>query len=95
MSMFAFRDFAPRQSRPVGFFQSAESDNLMEAVQLANLWVKEHQVRIMNIETVVLPHATESLPELSSNNPWYQFIRVWYEFEERPHEEGELEEHKR
>lgn len=98
MSMFAFRDFAPRQSRPAGFFQSAESDNLMEAVQQANLWIKEHQVRVMNIETVVFPHLVEPRPEppsegghparISSANQWYQFIRVWYEFDERPREES-------
>lgn len=78
MNHFAFRDFAPKQNRPSGFFQSAEYDNLMEAVRQANLWVVDHQVRVVNIETVVIP-----------SPDWYQFIRVWYEFDERSTESSE------
>ena len=101
MSMFAFRDFAPRQTRPAGFFQSAESDNLMEAVQQANLWVKEHGVRVMNIETVVFPLMADHCPEQSgegglpvrllASSPCFQFIRVWYEFEECPRDKSREE----
>lgn len=95
MAMFAFRDFAPRQTRPAGFFQSAEYDNLMEAVRQANQWIKDHQVRVLNIETVVMPNVLEKGEEatadgsvatyegISHYNHWYQFIRVWYEFEEK------------
>jgi hypothetical protein len=72
MNHFAFRDFAPQRNRPSGFFQSAEYDNLMDAVHQANTWVTNHQVRVVNIETVVIP-----------SQDCYQFIRVWYEFEER------------
>ena len=84
MAHFAFRDFAPKQKRPVGFFQSAESDNLMEAVLQANLWVVDHKVKVLNIETVVLPNS------ISDSAPWYQFIRVWYEFEEQAPESEEI-----
>lgn len=80
---FAFRDFAPKQNRPSGFFQSAEHDNLMEAVQQANLWVAAHQVRVVNIETVVIP-----------SPDWQPFIRVWYEFEERSTVSSEIVEDK-
>ncbi|WP_395137889.1 hypothetical protein [Armatimonas sp.] len=89
MAHFAFRDFAPKQKRPAGFFQSAESDNLMEAVLQANLWVVDHKVRVMNIETVVLPNNQEN-ESISSSVPWYQFIRVWYAFEEKAPESEEI-----
>jgi hypothetical protein len=97
MTRFAFRDFAPKQKRPAGFFQSAEYDNLMDAVFQANHWVRDHNVKVLNIETVVLPNILEkeTTPEatmegsvatyegISHYNHWYQFIRIWYEFEEK------------
>jgi hypothetical protein len=104
MLHFAFRDFAPKQKRPSGFFQSAEYDNLMDAVIQANRWVVEHRVRVLNIETVVLPNILEkekakgkeatmegsvaTYEGISHYNHWYQFIRVWYEFEEQVTEGG-------
>jgi hypothetical protein len=102
MAHFAFRDFAPKQKRPAGFFQSAEFDNLMDAVLQANRWVVDHKVKVVNIETVVLPNILEKEKEpkeeatmggsvatyegISHYNHWYQFIRVWYEFEEKERE---------
>ncbi len=85
MNHFAFRDFAPKQNRPSGFFQSAEYDNLMEAVRYANQWVVDHEVEVVNIETVVFPyfHAQTATTEQAASQEWYQFIRVWYEFDNR------------
>ncbi|MBB6051643.1 hypothetical protein [Armatimonas rosea] len=110
MTHFAFRDFAPKQKRPAGFFQSAEFDNLMDAVLQANLWVRDHQVKVLNIETVVLPNILErekpvteeatmegsvaTYEGISHYNHWYQFIRVWYEFDEKPREPREQEKSK-
>ncbi len=61
----------------------------MEAVLQANLWVVDHKVRVMNIETVVLPNNQEN-ESISSSVPWYQFIRVWYAFEEKAPESEEI-----
>ena len=85
MNHFAFRDFAPKQNRPSGFFQSAEYDNLMDAVRQANQWVADHDVKVVNIETVVFPYFNELVATLEQapSYDWYQFIRVWYEFDER------------
>lgn len=105
MTHFAFRDFAPKQRRPSGFFQNAEYDNLLEAVREANLWVRDHRVQVVNIETVILPNILEKeRPEpnttegamatyegISHYNHWYQFIRVWYTFEEQPRKEESAE----
>lgn len=78
-----FKDFAPKmlESRLVGptIFESFE-----EAVEAATRWVVEHEINVVNIETVVLPNIYRedgtTDPELTTEATadWYQFVRVWY-----------------
>jgi len=95
--MIGFADFAPRMLEESGFFKSARYESFEAALDAANQWVAENELRVINVETVVLPNMWDSAengtedPEIwtsgdiSSN--WYQFIRVWYEYslgERRP-----------
>lgn len=87
--MIYFQDFAPRQVSPGGFFQSAQFELLQGAVAAANEWIQQHNARVLNVETVVLPNiynpgeqgtvdpSLRTRGEMYSH--WYQVVRVWYE----------------
>lgn len=91
--MFCFRDFVPRQIQPPRFglsvtAQQGEYETLESALAAANEWLDREAVRVVNLETVVLPNLWSGWEEGSqdavlgtpSGAPlWYQFIRVWYE----------------
>ncbi len=82
--MIQFKDFAPQITKR-GFF-SREFESFQEALAAANAWIRESQVDVVNIETVVLPEmwgedgTTDTNLTTSGDmmNSWYQFIRVWY-----------------
>lgn len=93
--MFAFRDFVPKQLHAprLGFSataQQGEYETLDAALLAANEWIAREGVRVVNLETVVLPSIWEHW-ETGSRDPvltstagaplWYQVIRVWYEAE--------------
>jgi hypothetical protein len=58
------------------------------AVAAANSWIKEYDIKIVNVETVVLPNIWSRYEEgptdvalgTSGEMPshWHQFVRVWY-----------------
>lgn len=87
--MIAFRDFVPKVTDPGGFFKSTEFETFEAAVAAANEWLQQKPVKIINVETVVLPEiwnpseegtrdaALRTSGEMSSY--WHQFVRVWYE----------------
>ena len=87
--MIRFQDFLPRLLRPPGFLTSAEYDTFEQAVDAANQWVAHYGVKVLNMETVVLPNITNSGEQGSTDahlrtygetsSYWYQFVRVWYE----------------
>jgi hypothetical protein len=94
--MIAFRDFVPRQLRGprFGFSPTAvqgEYDTFDAAVAAANEWRSRESIRVINVETVVLPNIWEG-GEAGSTDPalgtlarapvWHQFVRVWYEKQE-------------
>jgi hypothetical protein len=80
-----FKDFFPVVMKS-GFF-SKEYESLSTTVARANQWVTESGVRVINVETVVLPNiASEedssrvgirTSGEMSSH--WYQVVRVWFD----------------
>lgn len=80
-----YKDFFPVVLES-GFF-STEHEALPATVARANQWVAESGVRIINVETVVLPNiecvedaskvGIRTSGEISSH--WYQVVRVWYE----------------
>jgi len=88
--MIAFKDFLPRQIRKQGFIKPPQWETMEQAVAAANEWIREQEVAVVNVETVVVPDlyrkgARTEGGGLSgvSNGPtgWSQFVRVWYRAE--------------
>jgi hypothetical protein len=87
--MLRYHDFLPKMTRPAGFLAPAEHEPFDAAVAAANRWIEQNGVRVINIETVVLPNIFSRFEEgthdaslaTSGESPsfWHQFIRVWYE----------------
>src|SRR5687767_15063198 len=82
-------DFAPRMVRPAALFRLAEDEALQHAVAVANQWVRQYGVEVLNVETVVLPNIHgrgeegSTDPQLTTlgefRSEWYQVVRVWYQ----------------
>lgn len=87
--MIRYFDFVPPQFSPAGFLRSAQYGTLEQALDMANQWIQQAGVKVINIETVVLPNIHRQGEEGSSDpalrtsgevaSYWHQFIRVWYE----------------
>jgi hypothetical protein len=87
--MLRYHDFVPKQTKQAAWFSPAEYQSLDAALAEANLWIKENEIRVLNVETVVLPNIWSQFEEGSSDpalgasgespSHWHQFIRVWYE----------------
>ncbi len=87
--MIHHRDFVPEMLAPPGFLTPAEHESFDAAVEEANRWIAENKIRVLNVETVVLPNIWSRFEEgtkdgalaTSGESPshWHQFIRVWYE----------------
>ncbi|MEQ8789435.1 MAG: hypothetical protein RIC55_24285 [Pirellulaceae bacterium] len=87
--MIRFRDFVPRMLAEPGLFKAGEYESMDEALAAANDWIKENEIRVTNVETVVLPNiwsrweegSTDTALGTSGDSPsrWHQVIRVWYE----------------
>ncbi|HBH53888.1 MAG TPA: hypothetical protein DDY91_18540 [Planctomycetaceae bacterium] len=83
-SMFCFRDFQPKVEE-LSFFGMIRKGTTLEAVMAeANAWIAEHQIDVINIETVLLPWGgVNSKPDSHfSTNEGTQFlqtVRVWYQ----------------
>src|SRR3954466_3855069 len=85
--MLRHQDFVPHMMTPPGFFAPATFESFEAALSAANQWIKENEIQVVNVETVVLPNiwnrweeGTEdpSLGTGESPSHWHQFIRVWY-----------------
>jgi hypothetical protein len=87
--MFDFKDFVPREFSAPGFLQRGEYGTLDDAAVAAARWAESKGVRIINVETVVLPNLHSSYEEGSTDaalatsgkmhSSWHQFVRVWYD----------------
>lgn len=87
--MFDFKDFVPRQFSPPGFLKRAEYGSFDDAASAAARWADSKGVRIINVETVVLPNLHSPHEEGSTDaalatsgemhSSWHQFVRVWFE----------------
>jgi hypothetical protein len=87
--MLQHRDFVPKMTKPAAFFSPAEHESFDAALAEANAWIAASGVRVVNVETVVLPNIWSRYEEgsrdtalgTSGESPsfWYQFIRVWYD----------------
>ena len=84
--MIKFEDFAPKMVKS-GFF-GREFESLEDALAGATEWIEFNSIKVINIETVVLPQIWDKGeegtkdPELRVNGEWtttwHQFIRIWY-----------------
>lgn len=89
--MLRYRDFVPRVIDAGGLFREGVYESFDEAVAAANEWLATGSVRLLKIETVVLPNihsrwekgANDSAIHTSGDSPsiWHQFLRVWYQDE--------------
>jgi hypothetical protein len=96
-TMFTCRDFVPEQLKayskglPEDLFFLPQNQgtykSFQDAVTAANQWTKQQKVKVISIETVVLPNIHEKWEE-GSQDPairtfakpiWHQFVRVWYD----------------
>jgi hypothetical protein len=87
--MLQYRDFVPELSviTPDGQEIYASFD---DAVRAARAWLASNPVRVLQIETVVLPNIWKegeggpSDPSLktSPRSTWHQFVRVWFDDEQ-------------
>lgn len=83
------KDFVPEKSKGT-LFKSGKIQSFQDAIDSANVWLAENpQVKIINVETVVLPnihskdeegsHDTELWTGKEFSSQWYQLLRVWYQ----------------
>ncbi len=87
--MLKYKDFVPKQIAAPGFFEPGEHESFDEAVQAANKWLEASDVRLICLETVVLPNIWSKWEEgsadasigTSGDSPsrWHQFLRCWYQ----------------
>jgi hypothetical protein len=85
--MILFFDF-PAQVVESGVFMGPRCESLREVMPRVNQWVGQNRVRVLNIETLLLPGLIDepviadatSLPSFgNATTHWRQVIRVWYE----------------
>ncbi len=87
--MIHFRDFVPEMISAPALFKAGEYESMEAALATANAWIKEYDVKIINVETVVLPNIWSRYEEGTSDvalgtsgempSHWHQFVRVWYQ----------------
>ena len=87
--MLRYHDFVPQMTKPAAFLSPAEYESFDKALIAANQWIKENDLKVVTVETVVLPNIWSRFEEgsrdtslgTSGESPsfWHQFIRVWYE----------------
>ncbi len=87
--MSVYKDFLPQALTKPSMFHNrgvAEYEHFDAAAEAAVAWVKENDVKVLSIETVVLPNLPDMgdnqegvmFNEMSSLGFHYQFVRVWY-----------------
>lgn len=87
--MIRYKDFVPRMLSAPGVFKVGEYESLEAALDAANAWITEFDIKLINVETVVLPNIWSRWEEGSSDvalgtsgespSHWHQFIRCWYQ----------------
>ncbi len=87
--MLKYRDFVPREISASGFLKPGEYESFDHAVDAANHWLADNHIRLLKIETVVLPNihsrwedgTVDAAIRTSGDSPsqWHQFLRIWYQ----------------
>lgn len=84
--MIDFQDFIPQRQRRRLLGVLADYENLHELVSRVNLWIEQHQIDVLSVETVLLtslPSDAEASSKTRMDSPGttlstYQIVRVWY-----------------
>ena len=84
--MIAFHDFIPQRQGKRMLGMVTDYENLHELVSRVNLWIEQHHIDVLNVETVLvtsLPDETEASPKVRMDSQGtalstYQVVRVWY-----------------
>ncbi len=86
--MLHYIDFVPEEKSAPGIFNPGEHEDFYAAVARANAWLATHPVKLVNLETVVLPNIWSRWEEGSKDasigtsgdmpSRWHQFVRCWY-----------------
>ena len=87
--MINFQDFAPEVLDTGGLFRQPTLEQLSAALAEANHWIASNDIKVVNIETVVLPNIHSPGEQGSTDvhlhtsgemgSSWHQLIRVWYQ----------------
>jgi hypothetical protein len=86
--MIVFRDFVAKVLTPEGFMKQPKLEPFDIVVHRANNWIRNEGIKVINVETVVLPNIHSTREEGTgdtyivagdASNSWNQFVRVWYE----------------
>ena len=86
--MLKYKDFVPKELETPGFLNPGEHEAFDDAVVAANQWIQENEIKVIGMETVVLPNIWSRWEEgsddasigTSGDTPsrWHQFLRCWY-----------------
>ena len=86
--MLKYKDFVPKQIVAPGILNPGDHESFDQAVAAANQWIVENDIKIMAMETVVLPNIWSRWEEGSADasigtsgdtpSRWHQFLRCWY-----------------
>ena len=89
--MIQFKDFVPKMKAPGDLMKSADYQDFDAAVAAANIWIEKNSIKVINMETVVLPNLWSRREQGTKDasihthesrhtaNTWNQFLRVWYQ----------------
>ena len=86
--MLKYKDFVPKEISAPGILKPGEHESFDAAVEACNKWLTENSVKIIGLETVVLPNIWSRWEEGSADaslgtsgegpSRWHQFLRCWY-----------------
>ena len=87
--MLKHKDFVPKEIKAPGLFDHGEHESFDAAIEACNRWLAESKVRLISLETVVLPNIWSKWEEGSKDasigtsgdfvSRWHQFLRCWYQ----------------
>jgi hypothetical protein len=86
MSTVIYRDFLPQETPRRGLFGGVDYSDFNSCVEAMNVWLEQNPVKIVQVETVILPNmhsahedgSTDTELQVSAQTVWYQFVRLWY-----------------
>ncbi len=89
--MVKFKDFIINVKDYGGILTPPVFEAHEDAMLRVNLWIEEHEIIVLNIETVIVPDLHKSQPKYGSTSAyfekgesaatesrWFQVFRVWF-----------------